>query len=243
MKRKNHNLFWGFALIIFAVILILSQMGFLGSFKIGVWTLLATVFLLAVLLKSLFCLNFSGILFPIAFLCILYDEPLGITAITPWTVLIAALLGSIGLSLIFRPKKRHRASSHTSFSYRSVSGESDRIIDDADGDSFICKCHFGSCIKYVNSSSFTDGVIDCSFGGIKLYFDSTVIAGEYAELDIDCSFGGIELYVPKEWTVTDQMHVFLGGIEEKNPQTHCGGGKGVILKGNLKFSCINITYI
>ena len=105
MKRKNHNLFWGFALIIFAVILILSQMGFLGSFKIGVWTLLATVFLLAVLLKSLFCLNFSGILFPIAFLCILYDEPLGITAITPWTVLIAALLGSIGLSLIFRDRK------------------------------------------------------------------------------------------------------------------------------------------
>ena len=39
------------------------------------------------------------------------------------------------------------------------------------------------------------------------------------------------------------MHVFLGGIEEKNPQTHCGGGKGVILKGNLKFSGINITYI
>ncbi len=95
----------------------------------------------------------------------------------------------------------------------------------------------------MNSSSFTDGVIDCSFGGIKLYFDSTVIAGEYAELDIDCSFGGIELYVPKEWTVTDQMHVFLGGIEETNPQTHCGGGKGVILKGNLKFSGINITYI
>jgi hypothetical protein len=46
--------------------------------------------------KSLLRINFAGILFSIAFICIIYDKQLGITAATPWTVLIAALLGSIG---------------------------------------------------------------------------------------------------------------------------------------------------
>mgnify|MGYP006073058721 CR=1 FL=1 len=85
MKRKRHDLFWGFVFIILAVILILSQLGLLGDMRIGIWTLLATVFLLSILLKSLFSISFWGILFSIAFLCILYDEPLGITALTPWT--------------------------------------------------------------------------------------------------------------------------------------------------------------
>lgn len=48
--------------------------------------------------------NFWEILFSIAFICIIYDDWLGITALTPWTVLGAALLGSIGLSLIFKKR-------------------------------------------------------------------------------------------------------------------------------------------
>lgn len=49
MKRKRHDLFWGFVFIILAVILILSQLGLLGDMRIGIWTLLATVFLLSIL--------------------------------------------------------------------------------------------------------------------------------------------------------------------------------------------------
>ena len=246
MKRKRHDLFWGFVFIILAVILILSQLGLLGDMRIGIWTLLATVFLLSILLKSLFSISFWGILFSIAFLCTLYDEPLGITALTPWTVLIAAFLGSIGLSMIFRPKKRqyHRGSGSYS-SNKTVYEKSEWIVDDADGASasIHCQCHFSSCIKYVNSPSFTDGFIDCSFGGVKLYFDNAEISGEYAELTVDGSFCGIELFLPKDWVITDQVHTCLSGIDEKNPQSHAGGGKKLILKGRLNFSGITITYI
>mgnify|MGYP006893000712 FL=1 len=50
--------------------------------------------------------EFLGNPVSIAFICIIYDDWLGITALTPWTVLGAALLGSIGLSLIFKKKER-----------------------------------------------------------------------------------------------------------------------------------------
>ncbi|MBO0528685.1 hypothetical protein EXQ29_10995 [Clostridium botulinum] len=47
---------------------------------------------------------FLSVLFPIAFICIIYDKQLGITNITPWTVLIGALLSSIGLSMVFHKR-------------------------------------------------------------------------------------------------------------------------------------------
>ena len=40
-------------------------------------------------------------LFSLAFLIIVNDELLGLEAITPWPVLGAALLGSLGLNLLF----------------------------------------------------------------------------------------------------------------------------------------------
>ena len=64
------------------------------------------------MIKSIFKRNFSGILFPIAFICIIFDDKLGITAITPWTVLIAAALGSLGLSMIFHNKPNKYFNNH-----------------------------------------------------------------------------------------------------------------------------------
>lgn len=240
MKRKKSNILWGATLIVVAVILVLSQLGVLGGAKIGIWTLLATAFLVIILVKSIFSLSFSGILFPLAFLCILYDDILGITALTPWTVLIVALLGSIGLSMIFKPHKKH-------YSFCSVTGGDDwnasEIIDETDGDVFTCNTSFGSCIKYINSENLVKGYVSASFGGVKVYFDKAFIQGEYAEICIDGSFCGIELYIPKEWTITNQVDVMLAGIDEKNPRQHVGGGSHLLLTGNLKFSGVEIVYI
>lgn len=240
MKKKNSNILWGITLIVVAVILILSQLGFLGGTKIDVWTLLLSAFLVIILIKSIIHLSFSGILFPLAFLCILYDDILGISALTPWTVLIVALLGSIGLSMIFKPHKKHS-------SFCSISGDDNwqfsEVIDDADGDVVTCSTNFGSCIKYINSDNLVKAYVNASFGGVKVYFDKALIQGEYAQVCIDGSFCGIELFIPKEWTITNQVDIALAGINEKNPHQHIGGGSHLVLTGNLKFSGIEIIYI
>ena len=53
------------------------------------------------LVKSLRKLEWTGILFSLAFLAIIYADMLHIEHLTPWPVLGAALLGSIGLNMIF----------------------------------------------------------------------------------------------------------------------------------------------
>ena len=100
---KGKKIFWGIFFILAAVLVVISKLGIVPD--IGVFTILVTAVLACTLIEGVRHLNFFEILFSIAFLCIVYDKPLGIEALTPWTVLAAALFGSIGLSMLFRGEK------------------------------------------------------------------------------------------------------------------------------------------
>lgn len=103
---KKERIFWGLFFIVAAIFLLVSRLGVLGD--IGVWSLLLTVFFVACLVKSIAHRSVSGVLFAVAFLCIIYAKPLGIEAITPWPVLGAAALGSIGISFLYHPRRDYR---------------------------------------------------------------------------------------------------------------------------------------
>ena len=76
---KKERIFWGLFFIVAAIFLLVSRLGFLGD--IGLWSLLLTVFFVACLVKSIAHKSVSGVLFAVAFLCIVYAKPLGIEAI------------------------------------------------------------------------------------------------------------------------------------------------------------------
>ncbi|MBD5467756.1 MAG: hypothetical protein HDR21_06350 [Lachnospiraceae bacterium] len=98
-KARYAKLFWGLLLILMGIFLVISKMGLVTG--ISVWSVFFTIIFAAMLIRGLIKRNFFSIFFPIAFLCIIYDDQLGITALTPWTVLLAALLLSIGMEMLF----------------------------------------------------------------------------------------------------------------------------------------------
>ena len=103
---KKDNLFWGLFLIAAAVLILVAKLGAFPDISVMkiFWTLVFSV----ALVSSLVNLAFPGVYFSLAFLGILYDTELGITAITPWTILLVALLLSIGTCMIFTPKKKKK---------------------------------------------------------------------------------------------------------------------------------------
>lgn len=101
---KFENVFWGILLVLTAVLIIVSQVVSFGS--IGVWSILTTVFLLAVIVSSMVRLEFFGIFVPCAFLYMIYAEPFDLPTIQLWVLLIAAVLVGAGCSLIFKKKKK-----------------------------------------------------------------------------------------------------------------------------------------
>ncbi|AJD32647.1 hypothetical protein AAGC94_07690 [Clostridium sporogenes] len=232
---KKHRIFWGVFLIVAGIFLIINKLGYLPD--VNVFSLLLTVFLVVVIMKSLLRINFAGILFPSAFICIIYDKQFGITNITPWTVLIAALLGSIGLSMIFhkRPKWVNNKHNHEDYKFEKIDIEDESHVK--------FKSSFGASIKYINSNNFQQADFDCSFGAMKVYFDNAIMSNDNdAIVRINASFSGIELYVPKNWNIDDKTNVFLGAISEKNKSDKTTTNTLTII-GDITFSGVEIIYI
>ncbi|AGX43445.1 LiaF transmembrane domain-containing protein [Clostridium saccharobutylicum] len=234
---KKERIFWGVLFILAGIFMIMSKLTYFPN--VNVFSLLLTVFLVIVIVKSVLHLNFSGILFPIAFICIIYDRQLGITNITPWTVLIAALLGSIGLSMIFHKQIKWN---HHNYYHNNNEDYKFEKIDVEDESHVKFKNSFGASIKYINTDKFEQGEFECSFGAMKLYFDNAVMSNENAVVRINASFSGIELYIPKAWNVDDKTNVFLGSVSEKNRNNQVTTNT-LTLVGDVSFSGVEIIYI
>jgi hypothetical protein len=225
------KLFWGLFFIAAGIFVLFDQL--VGFTEISLFSLLCTILLIPIFVKSIFKLNFAGILFPLAFLCIIYSEQLNLESITPIPVLLTALLGSIGLSIIF---DRH----HIYWDHHEE--HFDQIINGEDKDEVNLSVNFGSSIKYVNSEDFKIAKLKCSFGAMKIYFDNAKIVGDNAVIDLDISFSGVELYIPKDWRIINKVGVSLGGVEQKN-SSRDEFKKTVTLTGNVNLAGVEIFYI
>lgn len=235
---KKERIFWGVLLILIGVFLIVSKLGYFAN--VSVLSLVLTIFLIAIIVKSLPHLNFSGILFPIAFICIIYDKQLGITSITPWTVLIAALFGSIGLSMIFL---KHNKWVNVKFHDDDFKDDCDfEKVDIQDESHVNFKNSFCGSVKYINTNSFEQADLKCSFGAMKVYFDNATMSGDNAIVRLNASFCGVQLYIPKNWNVENKTNVFLGAVDEKNKHNQITTNT-LKLVGDISFSGVEILYI
>lgn len=247
--RNRNGIFWGLFLLLSAAILVVSQLHLI-TYTFSFWTIVATIFLAAVLIKSLVYFAIPGTVFSLAFLAILYAKPLGIMALTPWTILGASLLISIGLSLIFRPllaKKRPWIYHHgntighrgpfVSFNYTADPDE--ETIDTPDVD---VRVKMSNSIRYVKSDDFKRADIDVSMGEAKVYFENVSVI-DSAVINVNVSLGGLELYVPKNWDVREEIDNNMGSISEVGVSNVTVDSPSVVILGGISLSGLKINYI
>ena len=229
---KSSKVFWGIFFILAAVYVVISKFGILPD--IGVFSIILTVFFLWLFVEGIRNVNFWEILFSIAFICIIYDEPLGITALTPWTVLGAAFLGSIGLSLIFGGKKRK---------WKTVTGNvGTSSSEQYTGEEIRCENSFGSAIRYLNSDNFRRAAIENNFGSLSVYFDNAIVQEGSANVSVENNFGETNLYIPKEWKIQNNLDRSFGAIRETG--SSIGTSSTVLyLNGSANFGEIHLHYI
>lgn len=233
-RKNGAKIAWGVFFILAAVYLIVSRVVELP--QIGVVKVILTLFLAWLFIHGLWNVNFWEILFPIAFLCILFEKELGITQLTPGPVLGAALLGSIGLSMVFKKKKKN------SWSYSSGASMSASAGEQCSGEHIRIENNFGSSIKYVNSDNFCNAELENSFGAMTVYFDNAIIQGGMAYINISNSFGETVLYIPKEWNTVNYLDHSFGAINEVGKSV--GSSAATLnLRGDTSFGHIEIHYI
>ena len=234
---KSRKLFWGLFFILAAIYVIVSKFGILPD--IGVFSIIITVFLIWTFIEGVRHVNFYEILFSVAFICIVYDEQLGITALTPWTVLGAALLGSIGLSMIFGGIKKKRNATCTQSGAQGYMGSDS---EQCTGEQIRCENNFGSAIRYINSDNFKNAQVENNFGTISVYFDNAIVQSGSAFANVENNFGETNLYVPKEWKVQNNLERSFGAINEVGSSIGTSNTM-FFINGSANFGAINIHYI
>ncbi|MFQ9514634.1 MAG: LiaF transmembrane domain-containing protein [Eubacterium sp.] len=242
---KKNSIFWGIVLVLMAALVIVSEMGLTQG--IGVWTILFSVGFGAALIKGIIKFDMTQILFSIAFLCIVWDDVLRIEKITPWPVLLAALLGSIGFSMIFgnRRRKRYKEQYFTSHRGAHVFGRKnseETSVEHDYGEEIHCSVKFGSLVKYANSENLRSVDVSVSFGSASIYLDNAKVPSGEVVINIDASFAGVELYVPRDWYITNNMQTGFGGIDEENRNSKANL-VNVVLIGSANFSGVEVTYV
>lgn len=238
---KKERIFWGVFFILAAVFLIVSGLGIFE--EVHFWDLILTVFFAAWLLHSIAHKSITGVLFSIAFLCIIYADPLGIEELVPWPVLGAALLGSIGCGILFRPEKRYHSDweeHHRGGHIHSEYGAGTKETVEGQWLEFVTS--FSSSIKYVNSDDLLGGDVKCSFGGMKIYFDNALIQRGRADIRLEVAFGGVNLYVPRHWNVVNKVEAVFAGVKEEN-QGGSPNGPVLNLEGKTCFGGVTVIYI
>jgi predicted membrane protein len=222
MKKKS--VFWGLLFILLGVYLIVSRLGLIP--KLPVITIAFTVLFLYIIIRGMIKRNFFMIFLPAALICCMYAEPWNITRITPWPLLIAALLVSIGLTMIFKDGR-------TKIEWKKVTQEdSPEIMFNL----------FGEFNKYVNDSSFSKAVIKNTFGQFNVYFNNAIIANNHAMVEVDNRFGEVDLYLPGTWRVDVQRECAFGVVQMHGNGNADADAPLVQILANCSFGEINIYF-
>lgn len=241
--KKNKNVFMGVLLLAGAATVLLSGIGFMQH--IGIWDVFWTVVFAGFLYDGLAKHSFGGVLFPVAFLAIVHAERFHLEAFTPGPVLIAALLGTVGLNLLFPHMKNGKKQERQLLEDGQHSGTINpggSQISGMDGQYVMYKSSFGDAVKYITSTDLCEARLSSSFANLDVYMDSAQLMEGKAEVVVDCSFGAINIYIPASWEVFSEVSAAFGSFEEKGRKSEFDGNMLHIM-GNVSFGCVTVHYI
>jgi len=238
---KFRKWIWGIFFVAAAVLVIMQQAGHFITF--GIWPLIITTIMLPVLIESIISVNFAGIFIPGSIILIMFKDTIGLNRLSSWHLIVAAILLSIGFSILFGKhaykgvRKHCKDGGFKIFGKRAISDE-----ENIDDNHFKCEVAFGSAVKYIQSNNLERASLSCSFGAIEAYFDNVTPCPEGCVINCECSFGSIELYFPREWKVYNRITSSLGSAREVNTadrtSTQC-----VTLTGSVSFGAVEIRYV
>lgn len=239
-KFSLNKLFWGLLFLVAAAFLLLNKLNYWPTiYHVSVFKVVLTIFFIWMILEGIRHRNFFCMIFGLAFIAIQYDDLLHITALTPWTLLSAALLISIGLTIIFPQYHHSNGKKYEGFEFVD---KGKKIFNEQDGEVLHFENSFGSSVKYVNTDALVNASFENSFGEMKIYFDNAIIKNGTADINLEVSFGAAILYVPKTWNVESHIKTSFGTLKEQN-SNQSQGCPTLRIYGEISFGDATIVYI
>ncbi len=219
MKNRTKSVVHGILLIALAASLILWKLNIFNlpaAFaEISVFGIVIAVIMVVAIIQNIIDLSWGGIFVPLAILAIIFEKPLGIEAITPWIVLIAAILLTIAFEMIFPKNKFHRhLHGHHINRHMNYDDKFSETSNEDENGYVMHSMKFGSCTKYVRSQNLTKADLSSQFGEMDVFFDQAQVPSGNVEINVSVQFGEMDLYIPKTWKVVNKTSVMLGDCDD-----------------------------
>ncbi len=191
MKGKY---FFGVALIIFGILMMIQQFGYIQIGSIwDYWPLIIIgvgVFHLSnnrhSILTGLTIVSI-GVVFQL--------DQFGF--VNFWEIFLPLLLVIIGLSMILKKSKKSN-------------------LEEKVGENLKVSVAFSGVKETITNRNFKGGTISVAFGGAEIDLRGAMIAEEGAQIELNVAFGGVDLYVPPNWEIIIIGTPIFGGIENKS---------------------------
>lgn len=215
---------FGVGLLVLAGWILLQGNFGIPSIHFNFWPLLIVLVFAYLTLENFWRGNLSGGVILAIISLIVANSSYHFLPISSGTIFLAGILASIGIGLIFKPKRI----------WGIYHGQNARRVINGD-------INFGSGTRYIHSDDFTYETLDCAFGNATVYFDNAIIKGDSATFDIDVSFGNATLYVPSNWRVELDVDNAFGTVT--NPRNINEKDKTLYVKGDVSFGRLGIIYV
>lgn len=241
MIRKQ-NIATGLFLILIAAVMMGSAMDLIPD--IPWFKLLCGAALTAWAVKALFKLDFVKCLMSASIVAWIFEEELMIEHLTPFPLVVAAILVGAGLNMIIGKKQRFITYSREDKDGTYVEGSIDDVRKEEwqDGRTVVLENLFNSTSKYVNSTSFSAARLENTFGSANVYFDNATIYEGQATIDLENNFGRMNIYLPGKWRAQIRQESAFGHVSIHGEPNRDMDAPLVIIKAESNFGELNIFF-
>ena len=190
--KVTNRLFWGVVLIGAAVLLILNGVGVNLGYGINVWRILGGVLCLACIVDRIAEGRFTETIIPLAFLFLIFEPTIAhaigradddLKLIPTWTVILAALLLTIGLKVIFRERS-----------------------------GVITSGKLGSSSVYFDGADLSNAEICDNLGSVHAYVTNPEAYDGNGTITVRDNLGKVKIHLPSNWNVVAESSDNLGSV-------------------------------
>lgn len=230
------NISGGIIMILLSMIIIGSGMGMIPH--IPWFKILCTICFMVIAIKGLVKREFFSCIMSLCCLGWMYDDILGIEAITPFPLFLAGVLLAIGLGMIFKKNIVYLDGEE----WNVGSTHDARKEEWQDGRHVSLTNNFNSVSKYVNAEAFSTADLENNFGQANIYFHNAVIANQEANVKLENCFGQMNVYLPNTWRVSISQETAFGKINMYGEPNRDMDAPLVVVKASSSFGEVNIYF-
>ena len=205
-SKSKKAIFWGLVMVLSAVILILDDMGINFGMDFPLWRIIGGILLVSWLISEIVRLKFADIFFPIAFLILLFRNPLiellnldSEKIPSAWIIILAAALLTAGFHAIFDRKKTFTINGHEVKTNGRIGKET----------------------LYADAGNLSGYTIKDHLGAVELFLKNKENYPGNGVITICDNLGLITIHLPKSWNVITQCSDNLGSISVPDHES-CG---------------------